>query len=146
MCEMEEGHRKKTVMMMYQDINLAGSQYVEALLTCACIDVGSIVRLSHPWCPNYEVDGRLYREGISYLPKMFVKLPMALFLGLLFRDRTMAPDFCAFSAWPFMWPFRPPFRVPFDAAFLGFFARPLLWSAIAADVKAVFVADVWDRM
>jgi hypothetical protein len=66
---------------------------------------------------------------------MLVTAPVIVFLGFRW-DRATGPD-CTLSAWPFMWPFmcplRPPFSVPLDAAFLGFFARPLAWAAMFAE-------------
>ena len=65
-----------------------------------------------------------------------VKLPTVVLLGLPLGNRVRAPDFCGFSTWPFKLPFRLPFNLPLSwalcAGFLGFFARPLLWTAMAA--------------
>lgn len=37
-------------------------------------------------------------EGVSYLPNMLVRLPMADLLGLLFGDRVTGPDVWDLSA------------------------------------------------
>ena len=81
---------------------------------------------------------------------MLVTAPVMVFLGFRWpEDRVTGPEDCVLSAWPFMCPLRLPLRVPLDAAFLGFFARPLAWAAmfagaVTADCGPSAAARVWD--
>jgi hypothetical protein len=63
-----------------------------------------------------------------------VKPRVQLVRGFLRAFVCAAGPVRALSAWPFAWPFMWPFALPFGAALVGFFARPLLWPAMAACV------------